>query len=120
VSPAWHIALGFALTGEELELASPELPDIDALLAALAEQGWTAERLAGHARETVDAERPWPHAVPNRLRSGCGPAQFHAALNRARAALDLVVLETRPPSARRRLNADEERLMREVPPHHGS
>ncbi len=120
MSPAWHAALGFALTGEERDLPSSELPDVDVLLAALAAQGWTAERLASHARETVAAERPWPHAVPPELRAGCGPAQFHAALNRARAALDLVVLETRAPSTRQRLNADEQRLMREVPPHHGS
>jgi hypothetical protein len=120
VIAGWHTALGFALTGEERELPATELPDPDVLLAALAAQGWTSERLAAHARETVEAERPWPHAVPPRLRAGCGAAQFHAALNRARAALDLVVLETRAPSTRRHLNADEERLLREVPPHHGS
>jgi hypothetical protein len=34
--------------------------------------------------------------------------------------LQLTTLEVRPPSGRSRLNPDEERLMREVPPHHGS
>ena len=120
MSPAWHSALGFALTGVEIDLPSTDRPDVGVLVAALAEHGWTAERVAEHARTTVAAEQPWPHPVPSGLRAGCGAAQFHAVLNRARLALDLVVLETRPPSTRRRLNADEVRLLREVPPHHGS
>lgn len=120
MSAAWHTALGFALTGEEFELPATAQPEVDTLLAQLAEHGWTADRLGAHARDTAAAERPWPHQVPDRLRADCGPAQFHAALNRARSALGLVVLETRPPSVRQHLNADEQRLMREVPPHHGS
>lgn len=120
MSVAWHAALGWALTGEELAFPATDQPDVETLLAHLAGHGWTAKRIGAHARDTVAAEQVWPHPVPDRLRAGCGPAQFHAAVNRARAALDLVVLETRPPSARQHLNADEQRLMREVPPHHGS
>ena len=72
------------------------------------------------ARTELAAERIWPHPVPAGLRAGCGAAQLAAALGRARELLGLSTLETRGPSARTKLNADELRLMREVPPHHGS
>jgi hypothetical protein len=58
--------------------------------------------------------------VPDALRAGCGAAQLAAALRVARELLDLASLEVRPPSGRRKLNPDEQRLMRDVPPHHGS
>lgn len=116
----WQAALGYALTGQELALAEYGRPDPVALVADLAEAGWTADRIAGHAHALAAAEVAWPHQVPADLRSGCGAAQFAAALRAARQVLDLASLEVRPPSGRLKLNPDEERLMREVPPHHGS
>ena len=116
----WHAALGYALTGSELDLTEPGAPDPARLVIDLAVTGWPRERIAAHALDEVAAERPWPHPVPAELRSGCGAAQFAAALGRARQLLDLVTLETRPPSGRRTLDRDEERLLRDVPPHHGS
>nr|WP_300149870.1 hypothetical protein [Propionicimonas sp.] len=120
MSGRWHAALGYALTGEELDLPDAPAPDVPVLLDDLADLGWTAERIAAHARGQAAAERAWPHLVPADLRAGCGPAQLAAALTAARQALGLTTLETRPPSGRHRLNRDEERLLREVPPHHGS
>mgnify|MGYP000928655536 FL=1 len=120
MSGRWHVALGYALTGEELDLPDAAAPDASVLLADLAGASWTAERIAAHARDVAAAERPWPHLVPAAVRAGCGPAQLAAALTAARHELGLTTLETRPPSGRRRLNPDEERLLREVPPHHGS
>jgi hypothetical protein len=120
VSARWHSALAYALIGVDLELPATEQPDLDALLIELGHAGWTAERIAFHAREVADAEEPWPHGVPDALRTGCGPAQYYAALTKVRMQLDLQTIEKRPPSVRRKLNPDEERLMREVPPHHGS
>lgn len=120
MSGRWHAALGFALTGTELDLPEPGRPVVADLLAALAGAGWTAERIGSHARGLAGSERPWPHPVPARLRAGCGAAQFAAALSSARADLQLATLETRAPSVRRALNADEQRLLRDVPPHHGS
>lgn len=116
----WQAALGYALTGCELELVEPGRPDPQALVEGLDAAGWPASRVAEHAREQVAAESTWPHAVPTALRAGCGAAQFAAALGRARELLRLTTLEVRPPSGRLKLNPDEERLMREVPPHHGS
>jgi hypothetical protein len=118
VSGRWHAALGYALVGVEFDLAEPGAPDPSALVAALADAGWPSERIAAHARTEVAAERTWPHPVPAPLRTGCGAAQLAAALGAARAELGLSALETRPPSRRRALTADEQRLLREVPPHH--
>ncbi len=118
MSARWHAALGCALTGEELPLAEPGVPDPAALVDDLAALGWTRDRIAAHARAEAAAEHAWPHPVPAALREGCGAAQLAAALVRVREALDLTSLETRPPSPRRRLTPDEVRLLREVPPHH--
>jgi len=119
VSARWQSALAYALTAVELNLAETQQPDPEAVLAELAGVSWGAERIGEHARAVLAAEQPWPHPVPAQLRLGCGPAQLHAALTKCRALLDLQTMETRPPSGRSRLNPDEERLMREVPPHHG-
>ncbi|HQZ00432.1 MAG TPA: hypothetical protein PLQ63_10565 [Propionicimonas sp.] len=98
--------------------ASPE-PDPERLVAQLADAGWPRERIRAHALGRAADEQPWPHQVPDELRAGCGAAQFYAALGATRALLGLVTLESRPPSGRTRLNPDEERLLRDVPPHHG-
>jgi len=118
VSGRWHAALACALTGAELSLAESGAPDPAALVDDLAALGWPRDRIADHARAEATAGRPWPHPVPAALRDGCGAAQLAAALTRVREALDLITLETRPPSAPRRLTPDEVRLLREVPPHH--
>ena len=117
-APRWHAAIGYALVGEELALDEPGAPDAALLVSQLAAAGWDAGRIAAHARATAEAEQPWPHRIPSPLRAGCGAAQLHAALGRARALLDVVTLETRGPSGRTALNADEQRLLRDVPPHY--
>ncbi len=116
----WQSALGYALTGCDLDLPEPGRPDTMALVAGLEAAGWPASRVGEHARGRVAAEVAWPHEVPADLRVGCGAAQFAAALGLAREVLNLANLEVRPPSGRRRLNPDELRLTRDVPPHHGS
>lgn len=115
----WQAALAHALTGQTLNLSEPGGPDPDRLVDELAAAGWSADAIAAHARDRAEAERPWPHRVPEELRAGCGAAQLSAALGRTRELLRLTTLETRSPSGRRKLNPDEQRLLREVPPHHG-
>ncbi len=116
--PRWHAALGYALVGEELAPAETGRPDPEQLVAQLAAAGWDAGRIAAHAHDRAGAEQPWPHPIPDALRQGCGAAQLFAALGRARGLLGLMTLETRGPSARTRLDADEQRLLRDVPPHY--
>lgn len=115
----WQSALAFALTQQELPLPASAAPDPAGVVDALAQAGWSAERITEHAREVLAAEQPWPHPIPAALREGCGPAQLQAALVRVRALLDLETVAKRPPAAPRPLNADERRLMADVPPHWG-
>jgi hypothetical protein len=120
MSSRWQAAVGYALVGIELSIDEPGHPDPDAVVVALSQAGWTAQRIGDHARWLVAAEQVWPHPVPAALRDGCGAAQFAAAVGRTRALIGLTTLETRGPSTRTIYNADELRLLREVPPHHGS
>ena len=115
---AWHAAIAFALTGERLDLGAQAVPDPDALARELEEAGWPAERVTAHAQHAAGVQ-PWPHPVPDDLRAGLGAAQLHAAVARARDRLGLTVLTVLPPSRRTRLDADERRLLVEVPPHFG-
>ena len=114
MTQAWHRAIAFALTGEELDLPTSSAPNPGALLAQLADAGWARVRIAEHAH----AASGWPHPVPDALRAGLGAAQLFAALGRAREELGVAVLDPRPPSGRTALTADERRLLADVPPHH--
>ncbi len=119
MTPApWHRALGLALTGEELDAGVQDAFDADAAVAALAASGWDAPRISEHAHAVAQAA-PWPHPLTREQRGGIGPAEFHAALLRVREALGLAVLTVLPPSTRTRLDADERRLLSDVPPHFG-
>lgn len=115
----WHAALGYALVAQDLGFVETAAPDPAAAVALLAEAGWDATAIREHAQAAIAEECVWPHPVPESLRAGCGAAQLHAATVTVRRLLDLQTLEVRPPTTRTRLNADEQRLMREVPPHHG-
>ncbi len=113
----WHRALAWALTGEMLALPA-ESPDVPRLLAELAAAGWPQNRIVEHANEVASSGGVWPHPIPQGLRAGLGAAQLAANLLVARQACNLLVLEVRPPSRRATLDADERRLMDEVPPHY--
>lgn len=114
-----HSALAWALVGEQLDLDPATVLDQDALVTQLAEHGWNAAAIREHAVACHAREEVWPHQVPPELRAGLGAAQWFAALGELRDRLDVVVLEERPPSTRTQLNADERRLLADVPPHFG-
>lgn len=120
MTPRWQAALGQALVGEVFDFAETGRPDPATLIALLAGRGWDAAAIGEHAAEQMEAELPWPHPVEPTLKQGLGAAQFQASLLAVRGLLGLVVLDVRAPSNRTTLNADELRLLREVPPHHGS
>ncbi|MFT3876899.1 MAG: hypothetical protein QM708_10835 [Propioniciclava sp.] len=118
MSGRWHAAIAWALTGESMDLGDQDAPDPEALAAGLADHGWDEARLAEHARE-ASASGVWPHPIPDAVRAGLGAAQLHAAIRSAREHLGLAVLSVRAPSRRTSLNADERRLLADVPPHYG-
>jgi hypothetical protein len=109
--------LAYALTGVQLDL--PTTADLGALLIDLAERGWPAATLADHADATRAAGQPWPHPVSAATISSFGAARWYAALAdlKRRLGQDVAI---QPPSTRTTLNADERRLLADVPPHHGN
>lgn len=106
-------ALIVALTGQRVDDAGGDLP------AALAQIGWDRAAVVSHARAVLAGGGVWPHPVPDELRLSLGSARLLAGIQRAQAELGLFGESAAPPVARR-LNADERRLLGEVPPHHGS
>lgn len=117
----WHQALAYAVAGRRLpELGEQDDPQV----RVLAEQLRTVlqDDLNRHVHATVAAGQPWPHPVPADLMAGLGRAQFTAALGELRVTLHLngpARVATGRSSAARP-TAAEQRLLDEVPPHHGS
>ena len=96
----WHQALVFAVTGERRPgLGVQEAADLDAV----------AELLAGRDLGA--------HVVPADLRKGIGAAQLAALVTALRSRL---ARGGRPVLADRAPDADERRLLVDVPPHHGA
>jgi hypothetical protein len=113
-SPAWHQALAYAICGQRLrELGRQDEPDLADLVRVLSKGADLASLVQEQRRSGA-----WPHPVPNELLAGLGWAQFSAALTVLITRLDLGpghakwTLSNRPP------DADERRLLHDVPPHH--
>lgn len=106
-------ALSWALTGRLRDGLDGDV------LAVLAQQGWDATAIISHARDVTLRGEVWPHPVPDQLRRRVGSARLLAAVQQAQLMLGLFG-ESASPVARRPLNADERRLLQDVPPHHGS
>ncbi|GAB3622942.1 hypothetical protein GCM10027418_10240 [Mariniluteicoccus endophyticus] len=102
---AWHSALAYAVTGKRIDLGDQERPDLDVLVAALAERGLAADGLR--------------RAVPADLMQGLSYAQLAAAERALRERLGATGVHAVRPSGRTRLDADERRLMADRPPHWG-
>lgn len=109
-------ALARALTGEHLEVAAA---DPAGVVAALAELGWDARRLADLRAERMRRREPWPFPVDRALLAGIGFARFAVLLSEIRTLLGLAGQVAVGPAAGRPLNRDELRLAAERPPHWG-
>ena len=112
--PAWHQALAYAICGQRLsELGRQDEPDLAELVRILRDDTDLVSSVQ------VDRRRgDWPHPVPNDLMAGIGWAQFSAALAALITRLDLAPGSVAPPPGSRSPDADERRLLNEVPPHH--
>jgi hypothetical protein len=109
--PALVRAIAYALAGDPD--SAPGVTDPDDLIERL---GGTAP-LRAHASAVRSAGEPWPHPVPAELRAGLSAAQLHAAIEQARRRIDPP--PNRPVRRTAAPDADDLRLLREVPPHHG-
>ena len=111
-APAWQQVLAYAVTGRRFpELEGPSAPDLDAVAAFL------------EPRLGVDVDRTelrQPHPLPDDLAAGIGAAQLWAAVAELRERLGPRAGAARAVARARPLTADEQRLLREVPPHHGA
>lgn len=117
VGTHWHRALAYAVLGEVIgDLGTQAKPDVPALAAYLRTN--YADRLVGVAAERQAAGLSWPYPVPAELMAGIGFAQFAAALRTLQSTLGLSAFRAASPAPARPLTPDEERLLREVPPHH--
>lgn len=114
----WHRALTCALVGEVS--AAPTATDRVDLNQFLADLGGV-QAVVAHRRTQAVTGRVWPHPVPPELRAGLGPAQFQALLQQAVAAvLSADPTTDRPVVTSRSPTPTEQRLLQDVPPHHGS
>ncbi|QDP98028.1 hypothetical protein FOE78_20895 [Microlunatus elymi] len=120
VGVRWHEALAYAITGQRLDgLGTQPTPDLQVVAAAIADRSdGGPDGLRELIRQRRAAGEPWPYPVPAELRQGIGAAQWIAALNALRQRLDLDNPE-RPVLSDRAPDADERRLLADVPPHHG-
>ena len=111
----WHQALAYAVLGQRVpELDEQQTPDVEVLADLLRRRADFTQDLAS-ARDL----EMWPVPVPSDLMAGLGWAQFAAVL---RALIDRLGLADpptpRPVTGPGRPNADDRRLLDEVPPHH--
>ncbi len=111
MSTGWHRVLGFALTGEELDLPDHDTPQPAVLLAELAGLGWSGDRLREAARRN--------HQPTQQMRAGLGAAQYAAAMAEVRRLLGATGAVSRVSSGRTGLDAADRRLLADRPPHWG-
>ncbi|HET9648439.1 MAG TPA: hypothetical protein VFP34_09440 [Microlunatus sp.] len=114
----WLAAVAHALLGRSVDGLGEESPDPDALVAAL-DGGFPGGRpdLVAAIEQVRSRGGPWPVPVPDELRQGLPAAQFAAVLGAVRDRLQIAA-GPRSTLSNRPLDAAEQALLREVPPHH--
>lgn len=114
VCSSWATEMARSLVGEPVELPDTK-PEAPAILAALEVLGWSPAKIRAFALSRFEAEMVWPLPVSEAV-IAAGPAQWYALQGEARTLLGLDGLQ-QPPATRTVLNADERRLLGDVPPH---
>ena len=117
----WNVALVYAITGERWDdLAESGKPELVQLADEIGRRfSGGVEALQARIIARVQQGESWPYEVPDDLRAGLGAAQWWAALTQLRERLAVGPQPDRPVLSDRRPDADEQRLLRDVPPHHG-
>jgi hypothetical protein len=118
--PPWNASLAYAITGQQWVLPESGRPDPELIASEIEHRipgGSSAvQSMIMERRETGEV---WPYQIPAELRTELGAAQWLAALSDLARRLGVGPQPERPVLSDRRPDADEERLLREVPPHHG-
>jgi hypothetical protein len=119
-SPRWNAALAYAITEQLWSLDESGKPDPELIAFEIGRRSpGGVVGLQAEIMGRMETGRQWPYEVPKELRAGLGAAQWLAALTALRQRLGVGPQPARPVLSDRRPDADEERLLREVPPHHG-
>jgi hypothetical protein len=111
-------AVAFALTGEMLQPpADLSAQCAEEFAAWLADAGWDAARLRDLRDATVQAGTKWPLPLTIEERGGVGAAQWSAIV---RGVIEAAKLDqpSRPVNPSGPPDAEDLRLLAEVPPHH--
>ncbi len=106
-------AVAYALTGTWHTLAAGPLAEV------LATAGVTAEVSRAEAARRMAIGQSWPLLVPADRRPGVSAAQLQACLYEVRREWGLLG-DHQPRPQPRPLTDAERRLLRDVPPHHGT
>ena len=118
----WNAALAYAITGQRWddldESGTPELSTVAREIGHRSPGGIVG--LRQQVAAVLQDGRRWPYELPADLREGLGAAQWLAALAGLRELLSVGPQPDRPVLSDRKPDADEQRLLRDVPPHHGT
>ena len=111
------VALGYALTGQQL--TAPDAPTWQAcdVVAWLADNGWDVGRLVERRQQAQQARQPWPTRLPEELMAGLEFARYGALLAQVRKHTGLDGLTSTIHRGPLRIGPQEARLMAELPPH---
>lgn len=124
MTPEFLHALGLAFTGEALGLSGTGETDggpaVEGLAQWFAAVGWPVERLQALREQRQADDQPWPFVVDPEVIRPLGFARFLAVQKQARAELGLDGLHPTVHHGPRVIGAAEQRLLAEVPPHHGN
>ena len=117
--PRWFAAVAFALVGVEVVNPPRAEPTPEAIIAWLADQGWSGDRVAAHRLDCRDGGVPWPHPLPAGWLPAGSAARFHSLLVAVQDAAGVRGLVATPAPTERHIGPAERRLLDDVPPHHG-
>ena len=108
--------VAYVLTGDRLSIQ--HATDPTSLVSELTEAGWPGRRIEEFAQSRQTHQALWPLPVSREDLGEISPAMWYATLLEVRSLLGLTVVHL-PPSRRRDLNESEQRLLKDLPPHHG-
>ncbi|MGO4957376.1 hypothetical protein ACTQ49_08915 [Luteococcus sp. Sow4_B9] len=112
-------AVALALTGERPAVTAVAASTPQEVVEALASAEWDAQRVQVLRLDRQAAELPWPFPVPRDVIAPVGFARYGAVLAEVRRLLGVDGLVPTRHEGPKVFGPAEQRLLAEVPPHHG-